>query len=462
MNLHVEGVSLLLFAALPVFVAATCYLFFIAASLGIARSSITRLEEMLEEGATGAQRALKILKESDRYLLCTQFGRLLSSITAGFSLALCVRGVGKILSGDQAGAQSASFVVSGIIVVVVLAALLVLVQVTKAVSLQYPERMLCRVSGALRVVFSIFGPILVFAHRAIARVLNRFNIKVSNEREIAVSADDLSEIVKMSSEKGTIEKDEQALLEGVVELSDRVTREVMTPRSDIVWVREGVSGSELVGIFTREGVSRVLVCGKDLDEVRGILLAKDLFPYVGKTLTGVDWRSFIRPAYFVPDTKPVKELLKELRQQGIHLAVVLNEHGGVDGIVTLEDLVEEIVGEIFDEFDSPAERGGMVSQRDGALIVEGTVPTSRISEDIGVAFPDGEYDTVAGFIMSHLGRLPAEGESFDFEGWAFVVSEVHKHRINRVALRKLPSSETEGAQEDESLEAVNASGRHRR
>ncbi len=461
MNLNIEGLSLLLLAALPVVAATGFYLFFIAASLAIARSSTTRLEEMLDEEVPGAGRALNMLQDSDRYLLCTQFGRLLSSLTAGFSLALCVRAVAKILEGQGAFAQPASFLVSAVIVVAVLAALLVLVQIAKAVSLQYPEKMLCRVSGALGCVHFVFGPMLVFAHKAIARVLNRFDIELSNEREIAVSADDLSEIVKISSERGTIEKDEQALLEGVVELADRVTREVMTPRSDVVWIREGMAAADLVSMFTREGVSRVLVCGKELDEVKGILLAKDLFQYVGKSLLGVDWHKLVRPAYFVPDTKPVQELLKELRQRGIHLAVVLNEHGGVDGLVTLEDLVEEIVGDIFDEFDSPSERGGILVQRDGSLVMQGTLPTNAATDEHGIPFPDGEYDTVAGFIMAQLGRLPAEGESFNFQGWDFTIAEVHKHRIARVVAKRVSAEQSENAEESESLEAVSAGGRRR-
>ncbi len=456
MSLQLTNFSLLATAVLPLGVAAAAYLFFIAASLGIARSSMTRLEEMLEREHPGAGRAIKILQEPGQYLLCTQFGRLLSSITAGFCLALCVRAISKLLGSEQGGPQPISFLVSALVVLSVLAGLLVLVQVAKAVSLQQPEQTLCRISGLLCAVFSICGPLLMFAHRVVSGVLNRFDIEASNEREIAVSADDLGEIVKASLEKGTIEKDEQALIEGVVELSDRVAREVMTPRNDVVWAHESASAAELVALFMKEGVSRVLVCGRELDDVRGMLLAKDLFPFVGKPLQSIEWRTFLRPAYFVPDTKPIKDLLKELRQGGIHLAVILNEHGSVEGIVTLEDLVEEIVGDIFDEFDSPAERGALCAQRDGSLVFEGTVSTSQVAEECGVQFPAGEYDTVAGFIMAHLGRLPAEGECFDFAGWSFTVSEVHKHRIARVLLRPLTGTEQDQPQEDQSLRVVNS------
>jgi len=224
-----------------------------------------------------------------------------------------------------------------------------------------------------------------------------------------------------------------------------------------VWVRESVEAGELVAIFAKEGVSRVLVCGKELDEVRGMLVAKDLLPFVGRSLSGVRWQTFVRPAYIVPDTKPVRQLLKELRQQGIHFAVVLNEHGSVDGIVTLEDLVEEIVGDIFDEFDTPAERGQLSAVRDGLIVVDGKLPIETLRHDHGVDIPDGDYDTVAGFVLSQLGRVPSEGESLDCAGWSFTVSEVHKHRVARLSINKAAQSA-----EGESLEAVNSGSRGRR
>ena len=285
--------------------------------------------------------------------------------------------------------------------------------------------------------YKLFGPILVFAHLAVSRVLGRFDVRNSNEREMSVSSDDLSEIVKISSENGTLEEEERALIDGVVELSERFTREIMTPRKDIVWVKEQGTTAELLNVLTREGVSRVLVCGRDLDEVRGILLAKDLLPLVGRSLSGVSWQTYLRPAHSVPNTKPVNELLIEFRQRGIHIAVVLDEHGGVDGIVTLEDLVEEIVGDIFDEFDSPLERQHLTREVDGAIFVDGSISIERIKADYGIVLPAGEYETVAGFILAQLRRVPSEGESFVRGSYIFAITEVHRHRIARISIKKV-------------------------
>jgi putative hemolysin len=461
MSESLQSVVMLVWALVPLVLSSSCYVFFISASLALARSRVTRLEELKLAEKSGAERALRIIELSDRYLLAAQFGRLVSSISAGFSLALVVRSVTRSIGAEHITSQSISFLVSSVVIGGVLVGLLLTVQIAKALSLQRPEQTLCVVARPLSIAFTLFGPLILFAHRVITRILTRFDIQGMNEREIAVSADDIGEIVKMSSEKGTLEKDEQALLKGVVELSDRITREVMTPRNDIVWVTENKASSELVALFTREGVSRVLVCGRDLDDVQGIVLAKDLFPYVGRSVATLEWQTYIRPAYFVPDTKPVKQLLRELRQQGNHLAVVLNEHGGVDGIVTLEDLVEEIVGDIIDEFDAPLERGQLAVRQQDSIFVDGLLPIDRARTEYGIDIPEGEYDTVAGFVLAQLGRLPGEGESVESNGWVFLVTEVHKHRIARLAIKRT-SPVPSGDQEIESREVVNAGNRRGR
>jgi putative hemolysin len=273
---------------------------------------------------------------------------------------------------------------------------------------------------------------------------------------MAVSADDLSEIVKMSSEVGALEQNEMELIEGVVELSERVVHEVMTPRTDVVWVRNDAPVAEIVRACTEHSVSRILVCGTDLDDVRGILLIKDLLRFVGAHVAADAWRSYVRPAHFIPNTKAVDELLIEMREKGIHLSVVLDEHGGVDGIVTLEDLVEEIVGEIFDEFDVPSDEQKQCYERDGVFLVDGALQISVLRDEVGLDLPDGDYDTVAGLILEHLGRVPSAGEAFGLDGFEFQVLEVHKQRVARVSIRRVIPFDT--ADKDHSAPLIAANG----
>jgi putative hemolysin len=423
-------------SSLLLVVSALAYIFFIVSSLSIARSRTARLEELLEEGTFGAVGGQKILKKSDAYLLYTQVGRFLSSIGAGFCLAFLMQDI-VVLFAERGRSGAYGALIAVLVFGVFVLMTLVGVQIAKSLSLQYPERCLTHVSSILRVTYPFFGPVVLFLHTAVSRVLSRFQVRLINERELAVSADDLSEIVKMSSEVGSLEQNEMELIEGVVELSDLVVREVMTPRTDVVWVRESAKLDEIVRTCTEEAVSRVLVCGADLDEVRGIFLSKDLLRFVGHPAAADAWKPFVRAAHFVPNTKAVDELLVEMREKGVHLAVVLDEHGGVDGVVTLEDLVEEIVGEIFDEFDAPSEEQSDVLERDGALFVDGAVTIEALKDDYEIDLPDGNYETVAGFVLAHLGRVPNSGEAFGIDGIEFHILEVDKQRVARVSIRRV-------------------------
>lgn len=433
---------LLLYQVVPLLVAVGGYVFFIVASLAIARSRTGRLEELVELGALGASTSDRIIKSSERYLLCTQMGRLVSSFSAGFCLAF-LTGHLVHLPGT---AQGSSFTFYGLALaaasaVSVMLATLVLVQVAKACALQFPERTLCLVALPLRVFYVLVGPVLMFIHNAVAKVLERIQIRLSTERDISLSADDISEIVKQSSESGSIEESEQQLIEGAVDFAERVVREVMTPRSDIVWARESSSTEDLISVCTREGVSRVLVCGADLDDVKGMILAKDLLTFLNRPLTTADWKSLIRDIHKVPSTKPVDDLLYEFRSTGTHLAVVLDEHGGVDGIVTLEDLVEEIVGDIYDETDSDADRELVLKEVNGEWIIDGGAGIDELPEEFGITPSEGQYETIAGYLLSHVGRLPEQGESFEINGLSIRVLEVQRHRIARLAVKVSPRQE---------------------
>jgi putative hemolysin len=429
----------LMYQSVPLLVAVGGYVFFIVASLAIARSRTGRLGELVELGALGAATSMRIIESSERYLLCTQMGRLICSFGAGFCLAF-VTGQVAHLPGPLHG-QSVSlygFALAATTAAIVMLATLVLVQVSKAFTLHFPERTLCMVALPLRLFYIFVGPILIFIHNTVARVLARFKLRVTTERDVSFSTDDISEIVKLSTESGTIEANEQQLIEGVVDFTERVVREVMTPRKDIVWAADTSTTEQLISLCTKEGVSRVLVCGTDLDDVRGMILAKDLLKFLNKNLSNAEWRSIIRPIHKVPNTKPVDDLLFEFRSTGTHLAVVLDEHGGVDGVVTLEDLVEEIVGDIFDETDAASERELVFEEVNGEWLVDGGAGIDQLPEEFGIAPSEGQYETIAGYLLSHVGRLPEQGESFEIEGLAFKVLEVHRHRIVRLGIKVLP------------------------
>jgi CBS domain containing-hemolysin-like protein len=444
-----------IYFGVPLLIAASSYVFFIVASLSIVRSSVARLEELVELEALGAASAQRIVERSDSYLLCTQMGRLCSSVGAGFCLAFFTGHIARLFSDDTVSDYSNyGIAVASLVAIVFMASTLVTVQIAKAVSLQFPEKALCLVALPLSMSCALVAPILLFIHTMVAKVLARFDVRPTTERDIAVTADDLSEIVKFSTEAGSLEQNEQRLIEGVVEFSERIVREVMTPRKDIVWAKESASTEDIIGLFSREAVSRVLVCGSDLDDVKGMVLAKDLLQFIAKSGDTHAWRLLVRPTYIVPNTKPVDDLLFELRSKGIHLAVVLDEHGGVVGIVTLEDLVEQIVGEIFDETDVGSDREPIMKEAEGRWVIDGSAPVDELPESFGIDASDGRFDTIAGFILDGVGRLPEQGEVFELSGLECTILEVRRHHIARVAVRVIPRP-VDGEGDDEGLIAVN-------
>ena len=429
--------SLLLFATLGVCSAVFLYLGSIAASIAVARGRMSVLESMKEEGRYGASRAELIVTEADYYLLCAQFGRVLSSIATGLFLAIAsYLGASAIYGVPSGGFWGAWIVLAALLYVAAVVMLLVAVQVVKSVTLQHPERVLCYSGLLLRGYALLCGPVIVCAERLVGRVLTRWDIEATNERELRISSSELGEIVKVSSEAGTLESEEGQILEGVAELSERTARDTMTPRADIVWIRESTSSREVLEVFRKESVSRLLVCANELDDVRGVLLAKDLLVFAGEGIEPGAWRKFIRPVFRVPDTKVVKHLLVELKEKRVHFAVVLNEHGEVVGVVTLEDLVEEIIGEIFDEFDQPQREAPAVWQTQGTLFVDGGVSVEVLANQYDCILPDGEYQTVGGFVHEHLGRVPVAGDSFSVAGVTCTILEVQNHRIAKMSLTK--------------------------
>jgi putative hemolysin len=401
--------------------------------------------------------SVQIIEDSERYLLCTQMGRLCSSFSAGFCLAFLTGHIAK-LPGVGGELSTYGLVLAAVAAATVMLVTLVVVQVAKAFTLQFAEKTMCVVALPLRLFYLLVGPILIFIHNTVNRVLEGCHLRLTTERDISLSTDDLSEIVKFSTESGTIEQNEQRLIEGIVDFTGLVVREVMTPRKDIVWARECATTEELISLCTKEGVSRVLICGSDLDDVKGMILAKDLLTFINKPVTTDAWRALVRDTYKVPNTKPVDDLLQEFRSSGNHLAVVLDEHGGVGGIVTLEDLVEEIVGDIFDETDSASERELVIREVNGEWIVDGSAGIDQLPQSFGITPSEGHYDTIAGYLLAHLGRLPEEGERCEIDGVHFKVLEVHRHRIARLAVT-VPPSEDEGEKGDDLPVAVNGAAR---
>ncbi len=257
----------------------------------------------------------------------------------------------------------------------------------------------------------------------------------------AGSEDELLIITRDDHDDGVIEPEERKMIDNVLRLEETTARDIMVPRVDIVAVAEDASSQEIVDAITEKGHSRVPVFRESIDEIVGILYAKDLLPFVIGSTRTLPIMQLLRPVYVVPESKRLDDLLAELRRNRVHIAVVADEYGGTAGLVTIEDILEEIVGEIHDEYDEEMTLLEQVSHSE--IIVDGRLPLEEIEEALGLPLTgdDDPYGTAAGFVHWHLDRLPQEGDRFDAHGIRAEVLDVEGHRLRRLRLTRLAADD---------------------
>jgi len=264
-------------------------------------------------------------------------------------------------------------------------------------------------------------------------------------KRTAILTSEITDLADFGVEKGTLEEEEQELIHGIVSFSSVMAREVMTPRVDMTAVSAETSGEELLQIITESGHSRIPLYEDNLDNILGIIYAKDMLNFVRKLdeQPKVELRKIARKAMFVPETKLISELFQEFKLKRMHVGIVVDEYGGTAGLISLEDILEEIVGEIVDEYDK--EVAEIKKLDDSSYIVLGKTAIDEINELLGANFSadDDDYDTVGGFIFNHAGTIPGQGYSFESNGVKFSVKEIENNRIEKVLVEILPVKDTE-------------------
>lgn len=265
----------------------------------------------------------------------------------------------------------------------------------------------------------------------------------------AVTEEEILQMVGEGEEKGVIEETEKDMIANILDFNDTAAAEVMTHRTDIAAVPDDADVSQVVAVAMEHGCSRVPVYHEDIDSIVGICYVKDLLAYVGVPVPkGAQLTRLMRPAYFIPETKKCSQLFTELTERKVQIAIVVDEYGGTAGLITLEDLVESIVGNIQDEYDNEEEEIRQLSER--AYTVDGTASIDEISDLTGTELPEGSYDTIAGLVTEQLGRIPKEGErpQVKVAGLRITVLEVEDNRLSRLLIVKEPPAPDGEKQED--------------
>jgi CBS domain containing-hemolysin-like protein len=302
-----------------------------------------------------------------------------------------------------------------------------------------PEIVATRSALAIDVFSFLLHPLLV-VFSGVANVFVRI-IGVKPEPRPLVTGEGVRTIVDIETERGVLEEEEKELIHSIFEFSDTIVREIMVPRIDIIATNEQAAIGTVIESTITHRFSRLPVYRENLDHIVGLVHVKNLLPYEFRGETYLPVTAAMRPATFVPESKGVSELLQEFRTTKQTLAIVLDEYGGTAGLITSEDLLEEIVGEIYDEYDIEQKSVERIDTQ--TLIVDGKMPIDDLSDLLDYAVPEGEYDTVGGLLYSRFGDVPTYGEHIDIDGFDFSVERLEGHRITKVRVVSPEPRETD-------------------
>lgn len=281
----------------------------------------------------------------------------------------------------------------------------------------------------------VIYPVAEFITEIIRLSISKLKI---DKLKSAISSEEIPHLADISHEKGALEENEHLMISSLVSFGSVTVEEIMTPRVDIVAVSTDVRYDDLLLTITQSGHSRIPLYKDDLDEITGIIYAKDLLPYSGnpELRQHISFKKISRKALFVPETKLISELLKEFQEKKMHLAIVVDEYGGTSGLVTLEDIVEEVIGEIWDEYDKEEDQVFFIEPN--KWMVLGKIPIDEVNEQIGtdIRNENEDFDTLGGFVLNHAGSIPQENFSFSKNGFKYTVKDIQKKRIKKVLIEK--------------------------
>ncbi len=294
----------------------------------------------------------------------------------------------------------------------------------------------------LRLLMWVMRPVLYLfgLHERLVRRLAGVP-EADPEQQQEEMQEEILSFVEQGRKEGVVDKEEVEMIENVLELGETAADEIMTPRTDLIAVSADADLATVLEVIRRAGHSRLPVYEETIDNIVGLIYAKDLLDEIGKDDTDFRLRERMRPAYFVPESKPLRDLLHEFQNQKLHFAVVLDEYGGTAGVVTIEDILEELVGEITDEFEKPAKESFRKIDEE-TFDVDARMDIGDVNDALEIDLPDEEdYETVGGFVFSHLGYIPKTGESFTFNALSFTIMAAGPRSIKHLRIRK-PVPET--------------------
>jgi len=301
----------------------------------------------------------------------------------------------------------------------------------KMIAIKYSKEYALKMYTPLKIMMLILSPIAQ-GFNAITNVV--IKIIPFRKEKIFDSEEELKILAELGEEEGTLQEEESDMIQSIFDFKEKTVGEIITPRVDIVSLKSDESIDRAMDIIGERQFSKIPIYKDTIDNIKGILYAKDIIPYLMGSRPNVNLQNLARQPFFVPETKPIDDLMEEFKLRKTSIAIVVDEWGGTEGLVTLEDVVEEVMGEIRDPYDQ--EESNVLKQSDGSFIVEGSITIYDLEEETDIEFPeDRDYDTLGGFILDILTDIPQTGEQVEFNDMVFTVQTVENNRIGKIKIQ---------------------------
>ncbi len=391
---------------------------FSAAETGLMSLSKIRIRQMVEDKVKRADIIEKLVNNPNRLLSAILIGNNIANIGASAiatSLAISYfpkNGVG---------------IATGIMTILVL----IFGEITpKSLAAQNSEKVSIRVSKFIHFITIVLSPAILVLTRITNSLIRLMGGKVDKEKPF-ITEEELKTIVNVSHQEGVLEGGEKDMIYNVFEFGETQARDIMVPRTDMVAIDVNLPYEDIVNIFKQEQYSRIPVYEETIDNIIGILYVKDLL-FIEDSKEEFDLRKYMRKPYFSYEFKPITELFEEMRTNRVHMAIILDEYGGTEGLITIEDLIEEIVGDIEDEYDKKVDEIKVIKEDE--YLTYGNVRIEDINDMIGTIIESEEFDSIGGFVMGILGRLPEIGETIEYNNIKFIIEGVEKNRITKLRI----------------------------
>lgn len=406
--------------------------YFVAAEFAF---TAARRELILAQKSRSATAATWLMTHLSDTLAGAQLGITISSLLLGFIAEPAVARLLELVFGVfpiPAGVLHSAAFVMGLLIVVFLH-MVIGEMAPKNIAIATPERAALVMGLSFRAYMLLFRPAITVLNALANVTLRIFGVEPRDALETAQSAEDLAQVIAAGRREGVIEEFAHKLLTGAIVFSERTAAEVMVPRPDIVALPLTATPSEVAAVVTAEGFSRIPVYGEDIDDIVGFVHAKDLLILPDDADRHPLPAEMVRPLLAVPESASIRPLLGEMQRSGRQLALIIDEHGGTAGLLSLEDIAEELVGEIRDEYDEEEAEIRRIGEARW-YYVSGSARLDQLKSEVGVDLPEGEYETVGGFVMDRLGRVPRRGDRVQHGDWTLRVRRMDGRRIQEVEL----------------------------